>query len=195
MWLSPKIFEWDRRVGVTGSEDESWRRAHTIWSHAEHLLEQSNTELFRVDAITTLKRSIDHRLRMLDKIYYFRQIPIRSKPSDMLELLDYLGIIRSKMLQKLTEIRNAVEHEDANPPSDEACFGFLEFTWYFLRSTDLLVRQPTQSVVLFPSEDELYYDATIELDPKEGWIPKLTAWVVSSMVSDSPIVKTLSVLF
>jgi hypothetical protein len=154
------------------------------------LLERSSIELFRVDAITTLKRAVDHRFRLLDEIYEFRRIPIGNKPSGILELLNYLGIVRPKMLQQLTEIRNSVEHKDADPPSEQACFNFLEFTWYFLRSTDMLVRRPVQSIALVPPEDELepeHYGAEIEFDPKGSWIPKISAWVVSSMVSEQTV--------
>jgi len=128
MWLSPKILEWESYVDSwVGLEDESWRRAYSISSHAEYLLEQSSTELFRVDAITTLNRAVDHRIRLLDEIYEFRRIPIRAKPVGNLMLLNYFGIVRSKMVQRLIEIRNAVEHQDADPPSEADCFDFLEF--------------------------------------------------------------------
>jgi hypothetical protein len=120
MWLTPKILEWEPRVSI-GREfkDESWRRAYSILSHAEHLLEQSSSELFRVDAITTLKRAVDHRLRLLDETYEFRRIPIGNKPSGNLELLNYLGIAQPKMVQKLIEIRNSVEHEHTDPSGEE----------------------------------------------------------------------------
>jgi hypothetical protein len=69
MWLSPKILEWEPSgSGRGGFKNESWRRAYSIFSHAEHLLEHSTSDLFRVDAITTLKRAVDHRLRLLDEI-------------------------------------------------------------------------------------------------------------------------------
>ena len=44
--------------------------------------------------ITTLKRSVDNRLKLLNEIYKFRNIPINDKPSDILEIMGYLGIIR-----------------------------------------------------------------------------------------------------
>lgn len=191
MWLTSAILKWECYVDSwTGFEDESWRRAYAIWSHGERLLEQSGVELFRVDSITTLKRAIDHRLRHLDSIYQFRQIPIRDKPTGNLELLNYLGIIRPRMVQKLIEIRNAVEHQDADPPDIGACFDFLEFTWYFLRSTDLLVRRPIRSLSVDPPESELdpeYYGAGIEIDPGASWVPRITAWVVPTMLSTEPV--------
>ena len=172
----------------SGIKDESWRRVYSLLSHAEHLLEQSSSELFRVDAITILKRAVDHRLRLLDEIYEFRRIPIGNKPSGNLELLNYLGIVRPKMVQKLIEIRNSIEHEDTDPPGEEVCFDFLEFTWYFLRSTDLLARRSIQTIHLrMPELEPQYYTVSIEFDPKGSWIPKLFAWVVPSMISERPV--------
>jgi hypothetical protein len=196
MWLTPVILEWESNIDVwVGSEAETWHRAYIHWSHAERLLEQSTEVLYRVDAITTLKRAVDHRIRLLDDVYEFRRIPIKGKPSGSLELLNYFGIVRPKMVQKLIDIRNAVEHEDVDPPNEEQCLDFLEFTWYFLRSTDLLVRRPIQNIALDPPEDELdpeYYGAGIELSPDKGWIPKLTAWVKSDMLSSQPVDNWLS---
>jgi hypothetical protein len=191
MWLTPKILEWETSYATEREfRDESWRRAYSLVSHAEHLLEQSRSELFRIDAITTLKRAVDHRLRLLDEIYEFRKIPIGNKPSGNLDLLDYLGIVRPKMVQKLIEIRNLIEHENTDPPGEEACFDFVEFTWYFLRSTDLLVRRSIQTVHLRIPEDESepkYYTVGITFDPKGNWIPKLFAWVTPSMISEQPV--------
>ncbi|MFF0177018.1 hypothetical protein [Micromonospora profundi] len=36
--------------------------------------------------------------------------------------------------------RNTLEHEDAAPPDDDACLALSEFVWYFLRSTDPLLK-------------------------------------------------------
>ena len=88
IWLSPQIFEWDAAMdGYKGFNNESWHRSYEIWSHAKHLLETPSTAFTRIDAITTLKRAIDHRLRLLDDIYKFRRIPIKDKPSEYLDLL------------------------------------------------------------------------------------------------------------
>jgi hypothetical protein len=191
MWLTSGILNWESDVDSwTGYEDESWRRVYAIWNHAEHLLRQPSTEFGCVDAITTLKRVIKYRIRHLNEIYEFRQIPVKNKPSDTLELMSYLGIVRPKMVQKLIEVRNAVEHQDAKPPNQDVCLDFLEFTWYFLRSTDMLVRRPVSGISLSPTGDDIdpkYYGVSIEFGPGEGWIPKIIAWVEPSLISLQPI--------
>jgi len=123
--------------------DPKWKRAYVIWSHANDILKVSNTDLFCIDAVSTLKRAIDHRIKLLFEIYRFKDIPIKEKPSGHYEILHHFGIIRSRMVKKLIEIRNKIEHEAAFPPDEEACRDYVELTWYFLRSTDFLVRQVT----------------------------------------------------
>ena len=88
------------------------------------------------------------------------------------------------MLQQLIDIRNAVEHEDAEPPDDETCQMFLEFTWYFLRSTDGIVQKIVDSI-LFEQEDGGYW-VEIDVDPPDRWIPKVRGWLPPKLISTEP---------
>jgi len=90
-------------------------RAYEIWNHAEQILKGAISDFQLVDVITTLKRSIDQRIRTLNEIYSFDAIPLKNKPADILSLLESLDIVRPLMFRNLLEIRNAVEHEDARP--------------------------------------------------------------------------------
>lgn len=160
-----------------------------IWSHANDIFKVSDTELFCIDCVTTLKRAIDHRIRLLFEIYRFKDIPIKNKPSGSFEILHHFGIIRSRMVKKLIEIRNKVEHEDAYTPDKETCKDYVELTWYFLRSTDFLVRKLTRGLSFNPEVNDLdpkHYVVSIEIDPFEGWIPKVFAWLEPNMVSKDP---------
>jgi hypothetical protein len=189
IWISPQIFEWESRVETSShSESDSWRRAYAIWHHAEQLLENPDTQFNRIDVITTLKRSMDNRIRLLDKIYNFRKITIKDKPRGHLELLHHFRIIRSRMIQKLLDIRNALEHADAEPPSHEDCFEFLEFTWYFLRSTDLLARRTIECLFFDPPESENgYQGGEFNFSPNKDWIPEIRVWLLPTLISRSPI--------
>jgi hypothetical protein len=190
MWLMPQILEWEPTVeSWTLYEDESWRRAYTHWSHAEHLLEKSNSSLDLIDVITTLKRAVDHRLRLIDETYDIRSIPIKDKPSVHLELLSFFGIVRPVMVQKLLDIRNAVEHQDAEPPAKDTCETFLEFSWYFLRSTDMLVRRVALDLVFEPIDIELAEDywAHFVIGPRGSWVPAIRGWFTPDMLSSNPV--------
>ncbi|HYE65526.1 MAG TPA: hypothetical protein VD966_08085, partial [Pyrinomonadaceae bacterium] len=62
LWLAPEVLDW--RVepdGFSFANEKQWKRVHEIWAHAEQVLSHPTTEFLRVDAITTLKRAIDHR--------------------------------------------------------------------------------------------------------------------------------------
>jgi len=107
-------------------------------THAEQTLQSSATDLDRANAILEMRRSISRRIRLLDERYSLRSIPIKEKPSDFLKLLEFVGVVRPTMLQQLIDIRDGVEHEDAEPPDLERCKVFLEFIWYFLKSTDFV---------------------------------------------------------
>ncbi|MEQ8487051.1 MAG: hypothetical protein RIB46_22025 [Pseudomonadales bacterium] len=69
-----------------------------------------------------------------------KSVPIKDKPKGSLELLEFFGLIRPIMASNLIETRNAIEHEDEPPPGPERLREMAEFTWYFLRSTDLQVQ-------------------------------------------------------
>jgi hypothetical protein len=187
LWLSPKFLDWDPLVDMSIAGDlTSWRRAYEHWSHAEQLLKIQSDELYRVDVTTTLKRAVDHRIRLLDQTYDFQGIPVKAKPSGSLARLEWLGIVRPTMVRKLLDIRNAVEHSDHEPPEAERCHEFLEFVWYFLRSTDLLVRRPVEVFTLTPNDSGLdpeHYEVEIEINRAAGWVPKLHGWLLANMVS------------
>jgi hypothetical protein len=182
LWLNPIILTW-RAAPISGSSGGNlWKRSYEIWSHAESLLRGDPSEFQRTDALTTLKRAIDRRVQQLNRLHNFRSIPIADKPAGNLELLEYLGLIRPFMLQRLIDIRNAVEHEDIPPPTVEDLRIFLEFVWYFLRSTDNNLRSPIEEFNLEPVEFSPY-GVEVTLSSNTNWIPKIRASVEPNMLS------------
>jgi hypothetical protein len=130
-----------------------------------------------------LKRSIDQRVRTLDRNYSFAQIPIRDKPSDTLSLLEFFGLVRPLMFRKLLEIRNVVEHEDGQPPDADAAQIFVEFTWYFLKSTDRLL-QIISSDVHFQcdtAEEKLWME--VSYGPSTQWNPLTRGQLSCDLIS------------
>ena len=185
MWVNPIIFSWHPFVeGSSSYKSDGWRRSHELWLHAEQILSKSTTDFERADSIMDLRRAVDRRVRLLDKRYSFRRIPIKEKPSDVLGLLEFVGVVRPQMLQKLIDIRNAVEHEDAEPPDHETCEVFLEFTWYFLKSTDFITQRVVDRISFTHNEDGCW--AELGISPPEGWLPLLRGWIPSALISDEP---------
>jgi len=190
MWLSPEFLDWYAHVQERlNNDDAGWERAYKIWAHAEQVLEQYNDEFHLVDAVTTLKRVMSHRLQLLKNTYDFGTIPVTGKPQRTIEQLAFWGILRPTMLVRLMDIRNAVEHEDATPPTRERCLELLDFVWYFLRSTDRLAMYPPSEVEF---ESEAYTEGhgnTYWLLPKKGprnsWRIDFAGWIGAAMLSES----------
>ncbi|MEA2004266.1 MAG: hypothetical protein U9O53_04925 [archaeon] len=185
-WLTSDVFSWVTSVETANvSHGREWFRAYEIWEHANLILQQEGNEFDLIDAITTLKRAVDHRLRLLNKLYKLKKIPIKEKPSGRLQLLHYMDIVRPIMVDKLIQIRDAVEHEDASPPDYEACKVFSEFVWYFLRSTDNLVREIVVTFNLYPAKSELnMYSVGCGIGIEQGWKPTIGGWLPSQLISD-----------
>lgn len=189
MWLSSQVVEWyPRQEGSSIFELKKVLRAYSIWNHAESILSESVDEFHLIDAINTLKRSMDHRLKLLNEIYDFNKLPFGEKPKWLIEKLGYVGIVRPFLLKNLIEIRNAVEHRDAQPPSQELCSQYLDIVWYFLRSTDHLARYQTSELVLYPEDnDESSYRLDIEIKTDEDWKVEFSGEVPKEFISDHAI--------
>jgi hypothetical protein len=190
IWVTPDILKWPWLAATTTVyAEDGWRRPYSHWNHADQLLVNADSEFVRTDIITTLKRGIDHRVRALMGLYDLRGLPLRDKPSEQLELLGYVGLVRPRMVQRLLTIRNLVEHADAPPPSKEECEVFAEFAWYFIRSTDRVARASVDTIDVelgdINQHESLPYPYRIELalGPDVGWIPRVSGRFKKEWVS------------
>jgi hypothetical protein len=123
-------------------------------------------------------------------MYEFGSIPLGKKPRHLLELLNHLGLVRPVMLRRLLDLRNALEHEDVPAPDKSECELLVEFVWYFLRSTDRLVRVPVNSIGCSPNFEELDRSRySLNFDFNEGTIWRLRAfgWLRACWVSATPV--------
>ena len=190
MWLSSEFLNWYAFVeNRLDSDDFGWKRAYEIWTHAEQVLDQHSDEFHLVDVVTTLKRAMTHRLQLLKNTYIFDAIPVRGTPQRTIEQLAFWGIVRPTMLVQLIHIRNAVEHQDATPPTQVRCKELLDFVWYFLRSTDRLAGS-TPSRVEFVSESytegiDNTYDLELAISPQNSWKLEFAGWINASALSES----------
>ena len=191
MWISTTILNWRAaRGGHALHDDNNWRRPYEILAHAESIILNNLKELDLVDAVTTLKRAVDHRLRAIKESYPFQKLPIKSKPNKDLALLEYFGIIRHNMLLQLIQIRNRVEHEDASPPRKERCQEFADTVWYFLRTTDILVKETLYDYALLKvnEEDTLAdYSIEVKVDLSNNWAVDFNGLVSSELISTSKV--------
>lgn len=126
------------RSGINGETQERKMLAEYSHAHADHRIRTHLTEWDRVDAILALKRAMQMRIDHLDSIYGFKQYP-EFKQLGPLGLLEHWGVIRQRMLRRMRQLRNAVEHEGAEPPGLEECEDYAEVVWWFLRGTSPLL--------------------------------------------------------
>jgi hypothetical protein len=188
VWIKADLLDWPTTIeSAQGLDSSNWQRAYEIWNHASTKINYSATEMDKVDAITTLKRCVNQRLKQFEKVYKIRQF-LNQTNIPYLKLLEQLGLVRPLLLQYLMEIRNEIEHDDRKPPKLERCFELLDVVWYFLKSTDTLMKQRTSNIEFQPKkvssdDEESKYWVTIDVDIKRNW--KLTArgWIPEEYVS------------
>jgi len=115
--------------------------------------------------------ALSHRAQALESIYNLRALPLEGKPKRDFELLQYLGIVRPVMLKRLVDIRNLVEHEDADSPNIDDCRMLAEFVWYFLRSTDSIVMSvKTHIEYARPQAADDMTGVTVEYNPPHSYM-------------------------
>jgi hypothetical protein len=121
-------------------------RPYVLLEHAQAIITSgARSRELRADVLVNLRRAVDFRIKNLVDRYNFKRVPLEDKPRGSLELLEFFGIVQPLMAGQLIELRNAVEHEDHEPPDVSKLKELSEFTWYFLRSTDLRIK-PTGSL-------------------------------------------------
>lgn len=183
VWFEPSWLFWDQMVdGRSLISNDANDRPYEIQQHASDRLTGDPGDLDRVDAITTLRRAVAYRVRVLKEIYELRKLPISPKPRYDLELLASFDIIRPFMLKRLIDIRNIVEHQDSKPPSTEECLMFADLVWYFLRSTDSLVRGRVTDLLFYPPgtdpESRVFYPSVRIIFPDNfSAAPQVWAWL------------------
>jgi len=187
VWLSPEILDWEPWCCSSSNIEENSgpSRALQHWIHAYEILEQYSDEMHLIDAIATLKRSVDHRSRVLNRAYSFKKIPYMDKRKKILDQLETLGAVRPLMLRQLKDLRNKIEYQDATPPETGRCREIADFVWYFLRSTDRLVKETVTGIELTPLNESSYV-LSIWMGPKNDWATiKVSGWVWPSLLSST----------
>lgn len=111
-------------------------------------------------------------------------MPFGSKRTGVIERLEQLGVIRNQMLFELNGIRNKIEHFDDSPPSQKECARYLEFVWYFLRTTDQMVRTVNHGYEsgYLRSHNNLC-EFTVNTGPSHNWEIELVGWFPSMSIA------------
>lgn len=187
IWLSNEVFEWERftSCNILINKDLC-QRSYEIWGRASSLIEKIENQFDLIDGIANLKRSLNHRLLLIEDTYHFKNINFQNKPKHYLELLECFNLVRPYIMKELMEIRNEIEHNDTNPPEQKECKKLVDVVWYFLKSTDTLVQSLKTDVdfeLLNSDGKESKYIFSITIDYTNLSSFKLRGWFPSDMMS------------
>ncbi|MFF4407218.1 hypothetical protein [Streptomyces sp. NPDC001404] len=176
------------REGMGGKGVDLKRRADSSFIHAEYRIKNHLNRFDRIDAVLALKRAMQTRLDHLNAIYNFKQYP-QCRDQGWLGLLESWGVIRQRMLRRMRQLRNAVEHDNAEPPSLEECQDYCEVVWWFLRGTSPLLAPVKDVSLVFGNGSETSpRHAGLSLDfCYDPVTVDLWGHVLPEMLSDSPI--------
>jgi hypothetical protein len=185
MYLSHEFLNWIYGESEgSGVDFEKLNRAHEIWRHAKNRIKETQTEFDKIDCITSLKRSINSRLKTITKEYGLNELPNTRKKKQILEKFQDYGLIRTAFLQDLFELRNLLEHEDITPPSIDKCNYYIDIVWYFLKSTDSLL---LMKIDCLSYEHESNNELNFRIKPESNWEVSMFGRVNKAFLSESKV--------
>lgn len=131
-----------------------------------------------------LNRAVDFRDRLLARIYSFKHIPGSQRFRNQHEVMCKLGLILPLMKTKLDVVRNELMHKpEAAPPSIQVCRELMEFTWYYLRSTDRLCFERPVDVVSYWSAGSDYPEGSLNWEVNtHPWKFKASGWIPQQLI-------------
>lgn len=161
-FISKEILDWEWSIsGQSICDPKPVMRAYELLNHSESLITHNASSFNLSDALANLKRALNQRLKLIEKTYKLKSVKFDGIPKGYLELLERYGLARPYLIKTLMEIRNEIEHKDAEPPNIDRCKELVDVTWYFLKSTDRIVN-------LTPIDFELEPKKSLKLPEKYG---------------------------
>ena len=182
MFISNVVLSWKPVVESFSYASEDWEHSYSFFCHSEKLLSYATENHFLIDAISNLKRAVDHRIKHIAKTYKLKKTACYALKKNIWDTLAELELIKPVMLGKLIEIRNTVEHKFTDPPSQARCIELSEFVWYFLRSTDSISKLVSEGPYLEDSNNSIYYNG----NPANEWKSIVTADLSNKLISTCP---------
>lgn len=187
VWISKEVFDWS--IGpASGSyvDYDSYIRAYEIWEHSHNLIMYPDSSFDLADGIANLKRSINQRLHLIEKVYKLKSISFPDRPKGYLELLESYGVVRPFILKSLLIVRNDIEHNDAKPPIEDRCKELVDVVWYFLKSTDQIVQVTKDDIefsLINEKGEETHYGFTITLNRNDYSQCEIWGWFPTELIS------------
>lgn len=198
IWIPNSILNWHAQPQWKHICEDEWERAYIIWEHARSLVDSGSSEFILADGVANLKRALNHRLKLIEEIYSFKEIEISNKPKGYLELLERYDLVRPYLMKVLLNIRNDIEHNDAAPPEIERCKELVDVVWYFLKSTDSITQERTDNAVFTlldenSFETEYWYSIDVDFENAAKKLP-IHGWFPNTLIHQSVQVESIEVL-
>lgn len=201
IWVSNSISNWTAQSQGGHIFGPEWIRTYQIWERARELIDDAKSEFALADGVANLKRALNHRLKLIEEYYSFKNIEISNKPTSYLELLERYDIVRPFIMQILLKIRNDIEHNDVAPPTIERCKEFLDVVWYFIKSTDPITQVQQNDPVFRLLDNEgfetqYWYSVDINFEKAAkmhitGWFPDNILYSVAKEGTSKVIIETM----
>ncbi|ASR46571.1 hypothetical protein B4V02_07725 [Paenibacillus kribbensis] len=199
IFISKSIFDWDYYSdGGKVLSSDAWTRSYKIWEHSKTLIDKAITEFELADGIANLKRALNHRLKLIESYYNFRNMDASWKNKGYLEILESFELVRPYLMKNLLSIRNDIEHNDAKPPGKERCNEFIDIVWYFLKSTDPIVQilKYSNAHTLYDEDGyETQYGFSYRVDFSDLSSINFTGWFYNEIISNEPREGLLTIEF
>ena len=189
-WISEDILSWHAyRAGGDSVSEEVIERSYQLLSRAEHFIGGASPSADdRADCVGSLRKSVTHRNRIFEEAYNLRGSFDIGKKKHYLQLLADFNIVRPMLLKGLLDIRNEIEYNDVEPPGVSECKKLADIVWYFLRSTDPLIRTTRSELELdrlTESGRRSPYGGSLDIKFSPLLNIQFAGWVTPEMISGS----------
>lgn len=131
----------------------SIEKGYSIIDHAYDAINNNDDDLYLADAISNLRKAVNYRITDIFNNLGINNLIMPLGKDKKLEKLEFLGIVKPLLINKLLTIRNGIEYEGANPPNKEECKELIDVVWYFYRSTDIYCSRTPEDWELEWEED------------------------------------------
>lgn len=173
--------------------DRSWRNQYAIWEHGNELVSSSTASQQDLETgIIQLQRAVEHRDKLLDRLYSFEMIP--GKPGAKYVTMADLKIIRPGLKVRLRELRNKLMHDlDEIFLNQADCAELSDTAWYYLKATDHLSQQCAIDLRLHYVDGDEHYYFGFDFN-RTDWAVTINAYLPSSLLLESRIADCLTVV-
>jgi hypothetical protein len=162
--------------------DVTWKQQYEIWHHGNDLIERSQSQQDLHAGIMQLQRAVEQRDTILQGLYRFTEMPWFS-PMKYYDIMEDLRVIRPRLKRTLRDLRNVVAHEVGDVNLEKIrCEELSDIAWYYLKATDLLVRQCAAKLDLTIGRDQANRGSLTISFARRSWILSIVGSVPDALL-------------